>query len=191
MVNYFRGKCHVAESPLLGSTGSWGEHWTLLGNKLLAEGRFDVVILVPLGVDATESERWSAGDVRQLLVMLLEELRQRYRVTHVLWQQGEADQSRQVDQSTYERNLVQVALTLRQHGVEVPMHIAVETACDFSWSPANPVALAQRALAQRPGFAAGPNIDNLLSAIDRYDGCHFSATGQEKVAAAWLSIIGR
>src|SRR5262245_44217932 len=32
IVNFFEGQCYVAASPLLGSTGTWGEFWTETAN---------------------------------------------------------------------------------------------------------------------------------------------------------------
>ena len=36
VVNAFDKRCFIAASPLLGSTNTRGEYWTLLGNKLIA-----------------------------------------------------------------------------------------------------------------------------------------------------------
>jgi len=45
VVNFFEGRCFIAVSPLLGSTGSKGEYWTRLGNLPIDSGRFDEVVI--------------------------------------------------------------------------------------------------------------------------------------------------
>src|SRR5215813_1812217 len=47
ILNFFDGRCYVAASPLLGSTGIWGEHWTETANLLLRSHRFETVVLIP------------------------------------------------------------------------------------------------------------------------------------------------
>ena len=64
VVNYFDGACYRAASPLLGAEGTFGEAWTLLGNKLVAGGKFDQVIIVPSGIGLTGIAYWARGGRR-------------------------------------------------------------------------------------------------------------------------------
>ncbi|WP_407119836.1 hypothetical protein [Bradyrhizobium sp. STM 3561] len=54
IINFFDGRCYVAGSPLLGSDGISGEHWTELGNLLLGRGSFDQIILAPVAISGAE-----------------------------------------------------------------------------------------------------------------------------------------
>ena len=36
---------------------------------------------------------------------------------------------------------------------------------------------------------AGPDTDTLLALEERYDGCHFSKLGQERLAELWLRAL--
>jgi hypothetical protein len=36
---------------------------------------------------------------------------------------------------------------------------------------------------------AGVDTDSLLGPEDRYEDCHFSGSGQEKFATAWIEIL--
>ena len=92
VVNFFGGRCYLAESPLLGASGEYGKSWTLLGNKLVAAGLFDQVIVIPAGIGATLISRWAAGgDLNGMLVDAIKEAEPFYKITHVLWHQGEND----------------------------------------------------------------------------------------------------
>ncbi len=92
VINYFAGKCYRASSPLLGAENKLGETWTLLGNKLIDQGRFKRVVLIPAGIGGTSVSEWAAGGrLNSMLADVLDNAQQRYRITHVLWHQGERD----------------------------------------------------------------------------------------------------
>ncbi len=193
VLNYFDGKCYVAESPLLGTTGSAGESWTLLGNKLLAAGSFGKVILVPAGINGTPISRWQkGGDLNEMLIGVLDAVRKRYRITHILWHQGEVDFIIKTGEDDYRTMFGSLLASIRDQRIEAPMFASVATKCAPEWSADNPIARAQKAL---PSLAqlvfAGVDTDYLIGDPDRHDTCHFGATGQEKFAQAWVDIIHR
>ena len=190
VVNYVEGRCYAAESPLLGASGSDGESWTLLGNKLIDAAVFDSVILVPFAIAATSITRWQAGaDLNRALV---QSLPADYRVTHILWHQGETDfDDGKISGADYKRMFETLVETLRAR-TDAPIYPCVATKpCDATkWKPDNAIAEAQRSLpnAERRIFA-GVDTDALMEYLDRYDGCHFAGTGQEKFAQAWVEIL--
>jgi hypothetical protein len=73
------------------------------------------------------------------------------------------------------------------------MFVSVATKClplRQDWQRDNPIADAQRSLPDAAqGVFAGIDTDALLGPEDREGGCHLSASGQEKFAAAWMPII--
>ena len=92
IVNYFNGKCFVAASPLVGSSGLGGESWTLLGNLLVAAGAAENVVLVPAAVGGSFISSWRAdGNLNRMLVDRLGEVKRKYSITQILWHQGESD----------------------------------------------------------------------------------------------------
>ena len=193
VLNYFDGKCYVAESPLLGTTGSAGESWTLLGNKLLAAGSFGQVILVPAGINGTPISRWQkGGDLNEMLMGVLDAVGKRYRITHILWHQGEVDFILKTGEDDYRTLFGSLVSSIRDQRIEAPMFASVATRCAPDWTADNPTARAQKAL---PGLAqlvfAGVDTDYLIGDADRHDTCHFGAAGQEKFAQAWADIINR
>jgi hypothetical protein len=184
VVNYFDGRCYIASSPLLGTNDSRGESWTLLGNKLVAAGLAETVVLVPSAIGRTTVDRWAYGDLREMLDDVLRELE--YRIDYVLWHQGEDDFVRHTSGADYTAAFRAVARRF-----DAPVFVSVATRCGINveWRPENPVAEAQRALPDGEKIFPGPDTDALMETADRYEDCHFSGTGQEKFARAWVEIL--
>ncbi|KKZ87167.1 hypothetical protein B5K05_07725 [Rhizobium phaseoli] len=199
VVNAFDGRCFIAASPLLGSTDTKGEYWTLLGNELIASGQNDSVILAPLAYSGSEVARWAAGgDINPVLIDTLKKLQDSgYKVTSVLWVQGEADFVLGTPAEAYREYFMSMVDTLRQHGVEAPVYISIASKClepsngGFKEHiPDNPIVRAQLALSKGGhGIREGINSDGLLDGDDRYDDCHIGGSGAEKVSQAWLNLL--
>jgi hypothetical protein len=199
VVNFYDGQCYVAASPLLGSDGINGEYWTQLGNLLLDRGSFDQIVLAPMAISGSEVSRWApGGDLNGPMTDTASQLQQRgYVVTHVLWVQGEIDYVKGTNEKDYRDHFVSLASSLRSHGVAAPVYVAIATKClgasnggTLSHSADNPVARAQLALPD-PGadLRSGVNSDALLGDLDRFDDCHFSSSGEQKVARAWADLL--
>jgi carbohydrate esterase-like sialic acid-specific acetylesterase len=184
VVNYFAGKCFVASSPLIGANNSAGESWTLLGNKLISAGLAKTVILIPSAIGRSTVARWAHGDLRVMLDEVLERLG--YRVSYVLWHQGEEDFVRHTSAEDYAEAFHSLAARF-----DVPVFVSVATRCGLNaeWTLQNPIADAQRALPDGARIFAGVDTDSLLEPEDRYEDCHFSGSGQEKFATAWTEIL--
>jgi hypothetical protein len=192
VLNFFAGKCSIAASPLLGATGDGGEFLTMLADRLVDDGVYDTVIIVPAGVGGTPISRWQAGgDLNAMLTMTLRELAGRYRVTDVVWHQGESDFANATTSEAYAAAFASLVATLAQDGVVAPVFSAVATRCGPSWRADNPVARAQRGLAADGRIHVAADTDALLAPEDRYDECHFSESGQRKTATAYATAIRR
>ncbi|EJZ22184.1 sialate O-acetylesterase, partial [Rhizobium sp. Pop5] len=131
VVNAFDKQCFIAASPLLGSTDTKGEYWTLLGNKLIASGQNDSVILAPLAYSGSEVARWATGgDLNPVLVDTTKQLQDSgYRITSVLWVQGEKDLVMSTTADAYQKRFMSMVDTLRQHGVAAPVYISIASKC--------------------------------------------------------------
>ncbi|RUM06863.1 sialate O-acetylesterase [Rhizobium chutanense] len=199
LVNAFDKQCFIAASPLLGSTDTKGEYWTLLGNDLIASGQNDSVILAPLAYSGSAVARWATGgDINPVLVDTVKQLQDSgYRITSVLWVQGEADLVLGTTSQAYQDRFMSMVDTLRQHGVEAPVYISIASKClepsngGFKEHiPDNAIVRAQLALSKSGhGIREGVNSDALLDGDDRYDDCHIGGSGAEKVSRAWLNIL--
>jgi hypothetical protein len=196
IINFHAGKCFIAASPLLGSTLFYGEYWTLLGNKLVEANIFDTVVLVPAAFGRTEIAQWvPGGDLDRAFRQTISDMNLAgYRPSHVLWQQGEQDFFYGTDQATYESRFMAMLGTLRDKGITAPMFVSVATKCNVlrHYNAPNPIQRALRALPGKlPGVFPGVDTDALLTDLDRYDDCHFSASGQHKVADAWFELLSK
>ncbi len=193
IVQIWNGKCYQAFSPLLGTSGTSGESLTLLGNKLIAAGMADQIVFAAAAIKGTGISRWKAGgDMNDLLGDVIADVKINYRVTHVLWHQGESDFDEGTTAKNYSSMFSSFVDTLRARGVDAPIFTSVASKCRVNplWKPDNPVATAQRTLPDKSkNIFTGVDTDTLLTAVDRFDDCHFSATGQEKFADAWVKAI--
>ena len=195
ILNYFDGTCYIAASPLLGSTGKDGESWTLFASKLIHNKIFDRVILIPIGLEATCLSRWQkGGDAHEILLDVISALIQNYRITHILWHQGECDFVNRTDENKYRNMFMSMLSGIREKGVDAPIYVSVSTKCANkpAWSFDNPVARAQKSLpVSALNILPGVDSDRILGELDRFDHCHFSAAGQAKFADAWIDAIQR
>ena len=192
IVNFFDGQCFTAASPLLGSTGISGEYWTLAGNSLVSAGAFDRVVIAPVAVGGSSIAHWAhGGQLNAVLATVAVDLRDHgLRPTHVLWHQGESDVELGTSEAEYTKHFRSMADTLRTNGIAAPLFVSVASKCLPRYAPDNPIARAQTAL-PNPGqkIFAGVDSDALLGELDRFDDCHFSGSGQRKIAEAWAEIV--
>ena len=191
VLNFVSGRCYVAASPLLGSNGFAGEYWTLMADELIDEGAFDRVILAPVAVGGSDVAQWrKGGALNASMIPLVQDLVTRYRVTHVLWHQGESDFALKTDPVRYKEQFQSFADTLRANDVDAPVFVSTATRCLPGWSDRNAIQMAQQELAaEAPRFRAGVDTDGLLAPQDRYDDCHMADSGEVKSAKAWAAIL--
>ena len=193
VVGWFDGHCSIAASPLLGASGDKGEPLTQVGNELIASGLFDRVILVPSSIGGTQIARWAnGGDLQGMLGDVLDGLKSHYRLTHIVWHQGEDDFNQRTSTAAYTQQFNTLVDLIRRKGVDAPIFVSITSRCDddSKWTPDNPVTIAQRALPDAArGLYAGVDTDALLQPIDRYDNCHLGSSGILKYASALVDVL--
>lgn len=192
VLNVFQGRCWVAASPLLGATGQGGAYWDLLAGRLIDSGRYDRVLIAPFAVDGTWSGRWGRnGKLQAPFVETLVQLNGQYRITHILWHQGESDFLAGISPAVYEANITSLSQAIRRVGVSAPLYIASATRCRSApWTPEHPIAQAQRHLARSlPGALPGADADQVWGDAERFDGCHLSRHGQAAMASQWFDVL--
>jgi hypothetical protein len=191
--NFFDGKCYTAQDPLLGASVNGSNLMTRIGEKLVESGAFQRVLLVPVAHGGTYARDWSPGGMMfPRLQWALERLKEcGIKVTHVLWQQGEAEaRHRQPDAQEWTRNFMAVTGAIRAAGADAPIYVAQCTVCCND--PNEPIRAAQQSVVDlAAGILAGPDIDT-IGRDGRHDGCHLSADGLWRAAALWCdTIIGQ
>ena len=191
VLSYFDGKCHVAGSPMLGASGDGGEFLTLLADRLIDDDVYRSVIIVPSGIGGTPIALWQRnGQLNDMLLRTLKGLPPGYKVTQVLWQQGESDFLLATLPADYVASFRSLVDVLAKNGVDAPLYISISTKCG-PWTADNPIAVAQRSLIDGRRVFLGVDSDGLLGAKDRFDDCHLSESGQRKTAAAYAEAIKR
>lgn len=184
VVNFFDGKCFRAEDPLRGATGDQGSVWTLMGERISRP-----IVLVSIGVGDTYIDRWANGDLNQLLKNTLSKVSASgYKVTHFLWHQGENDAG-ETSGADYASRLSRVIQTTRERFPESAFYVSVASFCKKGMGVDPAIQNAQLASVNPAArIYAGPNTD-VLGLEYRYDGCHFSAGGQEIIAGQWAGFL--
>lgn len=194
VVNYFEGKCYTATSPLLGADGARGEFLTPLADRLVESGTFKSVIIISSGIGGSPISRWQRdGDLNEMLLMTLRNMRGKYRITEVIWHQGESDYENHTSSKNYVKSFNSLLTTLIERKVDAPVFIAIATKCGKikTWKAENPTAIGQRQLIDNKRIFLGADTDSLLTKFDRIGQCHLSASGQLITANSFATAIQR
>ncbi|MEI9987395.1 MAG: sialate O-acetylesterase [Aliidongia sp.] len=168
-----------------------GETWTLLGTKLVQSGLYRTVVLIPVAVGGSEIRRWAVGgDLNGAMQATIRAAAAHYTITGVLLDQGAADSALRTPEAQYRSDLASLIDSLHAAGVRAPFFITRCSVGGENWTPDNPIARAQASLADdQRGIFDGPDTDRDVTPLDRYDGYHFSASGQEKYTDAWIPLL--
>jgi hypothetical protein len=189
--NFYDSKCYKAADPMLGATRNGGSVWTRLGDMLIESGTYDNVIFVTIGVGGSEVKRWAPdGDLNGRIADVARQLEQKkLKLTHLLWHQGESDLHIKTPKDEYKRMFMAMFAGIRKLGIDAPIYVAVATHCGGGGFGGG-IQSAQRELVN-PALKIYPGADSdkLAGIEDRYDDCHFSASGLKKHAEMWFNAI--
>ena len=191
VINHFDGQCFVASSPLLGAAGEHGEFLTLLADRLISDGSYKAVVIASSGIGNSLVGRWQRdGDLNEMLKATLMSLSNRYKVTAVIWHQGESDFFHRTSAKNYVSSFESLSETLVEYGAEAPIFAGIATKCASEWREGNPIATAQHIIIAAEGVYLGIDADAVLADGDRgADKCHLARSGQEKMAASYAAAI--
>lgn len=215
--NFLDGKCYRAVDPLLGATGTAGSIWTRLGDRLVSVDQDLRVTFIPIAFGGTSINRWSEdGDLNKRLLLALERARDAgLAITHVFWEQGQADARSgpawskrrpnkfvmyresgdaapwyTMRRSVYRDHFENIMRTVGAAGLSPQFLVAVSSMCGHDGSP-EVTAGQQQIVEASSDVLPGPNYD----AIHRRqpdlfpDDCHLSNEGLETLADAWLEAF--
>ena len=191
VLNFHLGKLYAAQDPLLGPTGLRGSVWTRFGDLMMAGGRYDAVVIAPIGVGSSELFRWvPGGDLHPIVLYTLRDLKAAgLPPTHLLWHQGEAERWTTGDE--YRRRFLAMLASIRREGVTAPIYVSIATR-----GPAGTLGHiqdAQRSLVDpAAGILPGPDTDVLGDDLRTpRDVDHFSTEGLQRAAELWADAVGR
>lgn len=195
-----RDRCLPYREPLQGSDGQGGHALSPLLRQL-ARRRSEPLLLVPFARGGSSVRDWADGPLARRQALVLKRLQQR-RLTPALalWHQGESDAGpagamaaagRPLSGAAYGAALRRVVERTRTVFPQVRFGIALVSRCRDG-GPWPPIRAAQRqqALATPGGFVSADS-DQIWGGLSRYDGCHFSPLGGERLSALTLAAIER
>lgn len=187
--NYVNGGMYLTADPVLGASGDLGCFATFLGERLVNNGRYDRVILAPMGINATLATDWAAGGVfnHNIGVMCKRLAALGLTPTMILYMQGESDNTEGTPASVITPALRSMVASFRAEGVEAPVFISL-TAAWAGYTNDAQVRLGQANAVSAPlGIYQGPDTDT-IGAGGR-DGVHFNAAGSNQHAGLWETVI--
>ena len=195
VLNYYEGKLYQAKDPLLGSTGAGGTVWTHLGDLLIDSGLYERVVFVPIAIGNTDIACWVSGECFKKLektFMLLDS--QHIKLTHIFWHQGESDNLENTSKNKYKQGLEMLLQVLRKYHQDAGFYISI--ASYHNGAITKPLGVdtvirqaQEEFILEHKGVFFGPDSDQLIYAIHRYDGVHFSDFGMKAFAQLWFEAI--
>jgi len=192
---YAEGRLMHARDPLPGATGTGGSVWSILGDILIDSGLYQKIIIIPIAVGNTAIACWAHGDCLNKLTNTLKDLDSRkIRLTHIFWHQGESDNLNNTSASAYKNDLTVLLKILRAHQPTADLYISI--ASYHNQATTKPLGVdttirnaQKKFIAENRRVFYGPDTDELIYAIHRYDAVHFSEYGMKLFAARWLKAI--
>lgn len=195
--NFYDGELFRLEDPLKGANGTGGSVWSRLGTLLMQNQFAEEIIFAPVAIGGVSLEEFLPGTaLNASMLNAINKLNiDSHKITHILWHQGESNNTRlnssltDIENATlYTTQFIQLTNQIRALGIDAPIFISTATRCGNS-SIDTALQQAQQNL-QNDSLKIfnGPNTD-LLGNKYRYDDCHFNDKGLAKHAEEWLNII--
>ena len=190
VINWYEGQCYEAKSPLLGATGKNGEWISLTAQHLVKNKTYDKVIVLSLGVGGSSVAAWAEGsELNSRLLNALNDLQKNYKVTDIVWHQGETDLMWGVGKKQYYKTFTNIESSIRKIGIKAPIFLSIASYCKGGIYP-NEITRSQIKIVETiDNVVLGINTDELLDSNMRYDDCHFNKNGQQLASKELASII--
>lgn len=189
IINFFLGKCYIAEDPMLGSTGKEGSVWIATAQKLLADGVYDQIIYINSGIGGqTIQELATGGHYYENIINQIRSTVGQYEITHFLYHQGEADW--QTPYSVYTSYIHDLLNYTALYYPNSKFLVSITTKCVTDSEVGPQVEQAQRDIVDNTRVFQGPDTDtNIPLNLRRPDHCHFSAWAQDEASTLWTNAI--
>lgn len=192
-LNIWDGKLYKAKDPLLGiNGGALGGTWMLpMADKLITDGHFDRVIIVPMAVGNTRVGQWSDPNLAPYLFRRINTVGLRLRdaglpCTAIMWGQGESDTSAGTSQAAYAAALSKIIAEFNRAIPGAPFLVAQEAYYYGNTSPA--ILAAQASVVNGTTVFAGENVE-LIGPSGRYDNTHLNAAGALQRASLAVAAL--
>lgn len=188
-VDVLDGTIYAAVDPLAGTSGAGGHWGGRLADKLIAAGKYQRVILLPIGVSSSAIADWRPGGALYPLALAAFARLSNMGMspTAMLWQLGANDNAAGTTQAAYEAGLDALISEVVSLGFSAPWLIAKSTLYNNAVSAAIQAAIA--GVVNGTNILAGADTDTLTGGTNRADGTHFTATGADASATLWRDQI--
>ena len=146
--------------------------------------------MLSLAVGGSPVASWAEGsDLNLRLLDNLKAISGTYKVTDMVWHQGEIDRIWGVGQSQYFVSFASLKKTIDAQGIAAPLFMSIASFC-YGGAYPNSITMAQMQLANElEGVQIGVNTDELVTSDMRQDNCHFNLQGQNVAAQKLAEII--
>jgi hypothetical protein len=194
-LNFYDGGTYAAADPLLGAHGEVkaggpaGNLFLPMADKLITDGVFDRVILIPVGIGGTLISEWAAEPgVSRIVAGHRRAAAHGWSVTAILFMQGESDNNPAgTSQSAYAASMATMLAALPARGVTAPWLIA---RCTYiSGATSSGIRAAQAAAVNGTTVFAGPDTDTLTSSHRQADNTHFDEGGGIAAGNLWAAAV--
>jgi hypothetical protein len=198
VVEFFQGRCYIAEDPLIGADASGGSPWVMLANRLIATGMYDNVVIATMARGGTSIGEWRNGGRlnAQLQDLGFALATAGLPATDVMWVQGEAERSPAAQYhhaGRYAEALQEVITTTRHDAPHSAFYVALTSWCPLdapATGPQQSIRDGQSALvSSSSNIRLGADLDTISKWGDRYDQCHLTADGLRKFVDGWMGIL--
>ena len=184
ILNFFDGHCYVASDPMLGASADRGSLWIPFAQAYKSD---KTLVFVTFAVGATRLDQWAdPDDLGKHFKHNMSSLKQAGLSPDLfLWVQGESDHASDV--SVYERSLDEYLSGIATEFPESRLALSGTSYCASNSSKA--LVRAQRKVAQNRDFIWLGVTDDIVGSEYRYDNCHFSKYGMDKVAKRFAESL--
>lgn len=191
-ISFLDGGCYQGKDPALGATGHDGSWLFRFADKLISEGTFDRVMLIPVAVGGSTIEEWAPNGVLQnhLRVACRRAAAHGLLVNAILWQQGES--SHHLTSSQYQLNFAAMRAQVLADGFDPNWFVGKSTWMPAGVGASSAIRDACGALVDGVKVFAGADTDDLSSSTYRQFGGsspHFTDTASDIVADRWVDAI--
>lgn len=184
ILNFFNGQCFIASDPMLGATENRGSLWIPFAQSYKQE---KTILLVTFAMGATRVDQWlDPADLATHFDQNMAQLDAAGFVPDVfIWVQGESDISTKV--SDYTHNLKSFLAAIKSKYQNSKIAISGSSYCGGHQSKA--LRSAQRKVARKLDLIWLGSTDAFNQSQYRYDDCHLSQQGLEKVAKQFSQVL--
>lgn len=196
----YDGAFYAPSCPVLGTAWAIGNGTGHVGlrvaDALVSAGKFDRVILVPIGVGSGAAANFAPGGaVDDRFRVAIKRLAARGITPSstgttwaITWMQGESDTLAGTSQASYAASTAATIAQSYADGFVGRWFVATETIAGGSANSA--IQAAQASVVDNVNIFAGPNTDSLTGATNRQtDGIHLNDTGAASVTTLWTAAL--